>query len=146
MKRLFFLLALMASLVSFSSYATDKKVSAVVLQSFNNSFKNATEVDWTAGENFYKANFNLNGQFLTAFFDNDGTFMAVTRQISPVQLPINLQASLKKHQEGLWITSLFEVASERGTTYYITLEDADNRIVYKATSSTWSVYQKQSKS
>jgi hypothetical protein len=146
MKRLFFILALMASLVSFSSYANDKKVSAVVLQSFNNSFKNATEVDWTAGENFYKAEFNLDGQYLTAFFGYDGKFMAVTKQISPVQLPINLQAALKKHQEGLWITSLFEVASETGTSYYITLEDADKRIIYKATSSTWSVYQKQFKS
>jgi hypothetical protein len=146
MKRLFFILALMASLVSFSSYANEKKVSAVVLNTFNNTFKNATEVDWTVGENFYKANFNLDGQYLTAFFSYDGEFMAATRQISPLQLPISLQAALKKHQQGLWITSLFEVASETGTTYYITLEDAENRIVYKATSSTWSVYQKQSKS
>ncbi|MBA2745243.1 MAG: hypothetical protein H0U44_03355, partial [Flavisolibacter sp.] len=113
---------------------------------FNHSFKQATEVEWSVGDHFYKANFVLNSQHLTAFFSGDGEFLAVTRNISPLQLPVNLQTSLKKQQEGLWITSLFEVASETGTTYYITLEDADVKLVYTSSHSSWNLYQRLAKS
>ena len=146
MKRIFFILTITFSLASLSSFASDIKVSPAALESFKYTFKNASEVNWTAGENFYKADFMQDGQYLTAFFDGDGTFLAVTKNITSTQLPVKLQTSLKKQQEGFWITNLIEVAKEYGTSYYVTLENADTRIILKASGNSWEVYQKVTKS
>ncbi len=145
MKRLVLILAMIASM-GISSFANETKIAPAALNYFNNSFKSAVQVEWFAGENYYKANFVQDGQYLTAFFDANGEFLAVSRHISALQLSVELQASLKKIQGEFWITGLFEVAEETGTTYYLTLENADSRLVYKSSGSTWSQYQKLSKS
>ena len=145
MKRLFFILAMAASLTGFSSFAADNTVSPAALESFRYTFKHASEVNWTAGENFYKAEFVQDGQYLTAFFDGDGSFLAVTKNITSTQLPVKLQTSLKKEQEGFWITNLMEVAKESGTSYYVTLESADSRIILKSSGSSWEEYRKVTK-
>ncbi len=146
MKRLLVTLTLLFSLVSLSSHASEEKVTSVVLNSFNSSFKNAAEVEWTVGQNFYKASFNFNGQYVNAFYRTNGEMIALTKNISSTQLPLGLQTSLKKASKDLWITELFEVANEEGTTYYVTLENADTKLVLKSSSTGWSSYQKQSKS
>jgi len=146
MKRFLITLTVLFSLISMSSFASDSKVDSRVLKSFQSSFKNATEVDWTVSSNFYKANFTLNGQYVAAYFDESGNMMAITRNISSTQLPISLQTNLKNNYEGFWITDLFEVANDEGTTYYVTVENADTRLILKSTSSDWATYQKQRKS
>lgn len=147
MKRLLVTLTIALSMVSFSSFASgEETVSAKALESFKTSFKSATEVTWSVSENFYKANFSLNGQYVSAYYDEQGKLMGLTRNISSLQLPIALQAELKKNYENYWITDLFEVANDDGTSYYITLETADTKIVLKSAGSDWTTYQKQRKS
>ena len=146
MKRIVITLTVLFSLVSLSSFAKEEKVNARVLESFQSSFKNATEVDWTVSENFYKADFSLNGQYVAAYYDDAGQLIALTRNISSTQLPISLQTSLKKDHEAYWISDLFEVANEQGTTYYVTLENADTKMVLKSSGTNWTTYQKQRKS
>jgi hypothetical protein len=146
MKRLTITLALAFSLISFSSFANDITVTPAALQSFKTSFKDAKEVNWTVSENLYKANFQMNGQYVTAFYNAEGDMIAMTRNISSLQLPLSLQTSLKNGYENFWISDLFEMADENGTSYYITVENGDNRIVLKSTSgSDWSTYKKQRK-
>jgi hypothetical protein len=146
MKRIVITLTVLFSLVSFSSFANEVKVNSKVLESFNSYFKNATEVDWTVSQNFYKADFSLNGQYVAAYYDEAGQLVAITRNISSTQLPISLQANLKKGHEGFWISDLFEVANEQGTSYYVTLENADTKLVLKSSGSSWTGFQKQRKS
>lgn len=148
MKRLLFTMALALSMISLSSFASDDTVvSENVIRSFNSSFKSATEVNWTVSDNFYKASFTLNGQFVAAYYDANGDMIAMTRNISSTQLPIALQASLKKSYDGYWISDLFELANEEGTNYYITLENADSKLVLKSTSDAeWTNFRKQRKS
>lgn len=145
MKRILITLTVLLS-ITMSSFANEGKVNSRVLQSFETSFKNAVEVTWTVDENFCKADFSLNGQYVTAYYDEAGQMIAITRNISSTQLPISLQASLKKDHDDLWISDLFEVANELGTTYYVTLENADTKLVLKSSGSGWSTYQKQKKS
>jgi post-segregation antitoxin (ccd killing protein) len=143
-----FLLTLTA-LLSFGSQkanAQDIKVSAAVVNSFNTSFKNASDVQWKDGGTFYKADFSLNGQYVTAFYDSNANLMAVTKNISPVQLPVTLQASLKKSYEDYWISELFEISDENGTSYYATVEDGDTKTTLKSVGSTWTTFKKQRKS
>jgi hypothetical protein len=148
MKRILFTMTLMLSLISMSSFANDnsEKVNGAVLASFKSNFRNATEVSWSVSQQYVKASFALNGQYVTAFYDNGGELIALTRHISSTQLPITLQAGLRKQYGDYWISELFEVANEEGTSYYVTLETADTRLVLKSEGTDWTSFQKQRKS
>jgi hypothetical protein len=145
MKRLLVTLTIALSFISLSSFANDE-VSPSAVKSFNNSFKNATEVKWTVTDNYFKADFALNGQYVSAFYDTEGQMIALTRNISSLQLPIALQAELKLGYDAYWISDVFEVANETGTSYYITLETADTQLVLKSEGDSWSNFKKQRKS
>ena len=149
MKLLLIALTTIASFFVTNVKASDDNtnVSTVVLKSFERSFKQASNINWTISENLYKADFSLNNQQIAAYFDAEGELIAVTRNILSQQLPIMLQANLKTDYKEFWISELFEVANEGGTTYYVTLEDSNNKIVLKsASNSDWTNYKKIRKS
>ena len=148
MKRLVLTLAIaFITASSFASDHNDKDVAPAALKSFQTNFKTATEVYWSVSENVYKANFSLNGQQASAYYDATGFLIALTRNISSTQLPITLQASLKNNYDCYWISDLVEMANEDGTSYYITLETADTRLVLKSNgTANWSTYKKVRKS
>jgi hypothetical protein len=147
MKPLFILMILASSFFATTSSAADI-ISAKALKSFETTFTNAKEAAWTISESYYKVQFILNEQTLTAFYREDGKLLAVTRNISSLQLPIILQTELKKKYSNYWITELFEKSNDNGAEYYITIEDAVNKTVLKsfAGSGSWVVYQKSRKS
>lgn len=148
MKFLLATLMTVFSLVSTKSHASDEvNVSAAVISSFKSSFKNASEVAWKMSSNFYKADFSLNGQYVAAYYDATANLIAVTRNINSFQLPISLQSKLKASYETYWISDLFELSDDNGTTYYVTVENGDSKITLKSNgTSNWSTYQKQRKS
>ena len=145
MKPLFILMLALSSL-SLTSNATDI-VSSKALKSFQTTFTQATEAEWTVTENYYKVQFLLNGQTISAFYNEEGKLISVTRNISSLQLPIILQTELKKDYSNYWITDLFEMSSDYGAEYYLTVEDADNKTILKSSvgSNTWTTYLKLKK-
>lgn len=145
MKRLLVTLTIALSFISLSSFANGE-VSPRAIKSFNSSFKSATEVKWTVNDNYFKADFALNGQYVSAYYDEEGNMKALTRNISSLQLPIALQADLKKNYDSYWISDVLEVANEDGTSYYITLETADTQLILKSNSGSWNTFKKQRKS
>ena len=142
MKPLFILMLALSSF-SLTSNATDV-VSAKALKSFQTTFTQATEAEWTVTENYYKVQFLLNGQTINAFYNEEGKLISVARNISSLQLPIILQTELKKEYNNYWITDLFEMSNDYGAEYYLTLEDADNKTILKSSvgSNSWTVYLK----
>lgn len=145
MKRLFLILTVSITLLTAAS-ATDPGVTKPVLESFNSTFKNATDVSWTAVDNLYKVNFIMNEQHASAYYDQNGKMVALTRNISPRNLPFTLQMSLKKEYSSFWITNLFEFTNEAGTYFMVTIENADSRIVLKSSlESDWDLYKKSGK-
>jgi hypothetical protein len=144
MKKIITVLALTIS--SLAVFAGEENVNTKVLNAFGREFAGATDVKWTTNETFYKASFVYNGQHVYAFYQLDGELMAMTRNITSLDLPISLQTSLKKGHEGYWISDLFEISNNEGTHYYITLENANSRIVMKSNSGgNWNVYRKSAK-
>lgn len=144
MKPLFIALALLASVFTKTSFAADPDVAPVVLKSFETQFVQAKEVTWSYTSGLYKAVFFLNNQQVVAYYDGDGLMVAVTRNITSLQLPLALQVSLKNEcAENQWIADLFEVTSENGVEYFATLQTADTKEVLKASPTTgWFIYQK----
>lgn len=123
-----------------------EEVNPKALASFKNEFASAKEVTWTVTAEYFKAEFTFNGQYVHAFYNADGELMGLTRNITSLELPMNLQASLKKSYEDFWISDLFEITKSNNTGYYITLENADSKVVLKATAGEdWSVYKKVKK-
>lgn len=153
MKPLFIILTIAATAFSSASNANstnpkpiEPRVAPSVIKSFENTFTSVQEVDWTVSNNFYKVEFAMSGQYVTAFYATDGSLLGVTRNISSLQLPISLQADLKKNYQDYWITDLFEVSNDEGTNYYVTLENSDTKIILKGSAaSSWNTYQKSRK-
>jgi hypothetical protein len=140
------MLLLAIVITTLSSFAGEM-VNEKVLTSFNSDFKTAKEVIWAAGDDYYKATFKYNEKFVFAYYTTDGILLAITRYLSPADLPMNLQKKLQKDYCEYWISDLFEVSKEAGTFYYITLENADTKVILKAENgSDWAVYQKTKKS
>ena len=146
MKKIMMMLALVLTIGTSFAFTGEEAINKQALNAFKKEFAGATEAAWTVGDNYYKVTFSLNDQKLFAYYNMQGNFMAVTRNISSLQLPLNLQTSLKKSFNNYWISDLFEVANTDGTNYYVTLETADTKIILKSTDgSDWSIYQKSKK-
>ncbi len=145
MKKIIIMLAI--TVCTLSAFAGEGKVSQKVLDAFKTEFSTATNVTWDVGDNYYKATFNYNEKFVFAFFDEDGEVLGVTRYIMQENLPIKLQTDLNKYYDQYWISDLLEVNKDNTTSYYITLENADTKLVLKSSGgSNWSVYDKERKS
>jgi hypothetical protein len=113
---------------------------------FKKDFATASNIRWEQKNNFLKATFSLNGQILTAYYFSNGDLQAVVRNITSDQLPINLLSSLRKDYSEYWITDLFEMSSNGMTTYYVSIENSDKKIVLKSDDlSSWDVYSKEKK-
>ena len=147
MKKTFLSIALILAVGIGSTFANDNDgISKSVKTSFSKDFKSATNVQWQQKSKFDKATFSLNDQTMFAYYDPTGMLLAVSRNITSENLPIKLQADLKNTYANYWISDLFENAAHDATTYYITLENADQKLILHSTdSSEWSVYKTISK-
>jgi hypothetical protein len=145
MKKIIVTLAIAIS--SLSAFAGEESIAPKVLDAFKNEFISAKEVEWTAGADYYKATFTYNDRHVFAFYNADGELLALTRNISSSDLPLNLQSDLKKENyTTYWISDLFEAAKDGITEYYVTLENAGTKIVLKSTNgSEWNTYKKTRK-
>src|SRR5690349_3833363 len=140
------LMTLAIAISSIVAFAGEENVSKDVLNSFNKEFNGAKEVKWSTGSDFYKAVFILNDQYITAFYNREGEFLGMTRNISSLNLPMKLQSKIRSEYAEYWITDLFELSDNDGTHYYITVEDADSKVLLKSIDNAdWNIYKKMSK-
>ncbi len=124
----------------------DNVVTQQARDAFKKDFATASDIRWEQKSNFLKATFSLNGQILTAYYFSNGDLQAVVRNITSDQLPINLLTGLRKDYSEYWITDLFEMSSNGMTTYYVSLENSDKKIVLKSDDlSSWEIYSKEKK-
>jgi len=140
------LMTLAIAISSLIAFAGEDNVSKDVLSAFNKEFNGAKEVRWTTGSDFYKAIFVLNDQYITAFYKKEGEFLGMTRNISSLNLPLKLQAKIRSDYAEFWISDLFELSDNDGTHYYITVENADSKVLLKSSDNTeWNIFKKMSK-
>ena len=131
-------------LVAFTnSFAADVKVSPSVLRTFQTTFSNASEVQWTTVDVLYRAEFIVEGEKAIAFFSmENGSLVATSRYITVQDLPGVLRSSLKARAADASIVEVFEVHSNGAVNYYATIKQDDKKIVVKADSTNWNVYKK----
>ena len=136
------LLAIALSLVLFAStsFAGDKPTDKKVAETFTRFFASAQSISWNQTTNYTQANFLMNGQFLSAYFALNARMLGVSRNLTSLELPLMLIADLKKNYDGFWITELFEYVTPDSDAYYVTLENADKKLILKSNSGKFSVY------
>lgn len=128
---------------STKSIAQSSFLSKAVITSFATQFQKASDVSWKITDNFNKATFRLNYQYMDAFFSNDGTLIAMSHNILSSELPIQLQLGIMKNYPGTWISDLFEYVVDGNSSYYITLENKDEKFILESTdNSDWHLYKR----
>ena len=141
-----FFLTIMAALVLMTSVFGKEEVTSEVLKAFNEKFIGAKEVTWTSSNNHYKATFTYYGTHMVAWYETNGSFISVTRSMSSTELPLYLRNSIKTNYSGYWISDVVEESNKQGFTYYITLENADQKLVLiSKKGNNWQIHQKHDK-
>jgi len=133
-----FALALLMSLCSFAK--ADDSARGEIKTSFKKNFQNAQIINTEVRKGFTKLTFRMNEVVMFAYYSENGELLAVTRNILSSQLPVSLLMSLKEDYNGYWITELFELSGDGGDSYYVSLENADSKIVLRSNGEYWEEY------
>lgn len=133
-------------IIMFNTSFANYTVNETVLNTFSQQFVNASEVNWSKTAGYYKASFTWNGQFITAFYEENGTPVSVSRNILKIDLPLFLQTNLLENYADFWIIDLFEYTTPDNTKFYLTVENGDKRIILESNDNNyWTVFKKSSK-
>ena len=135
MKKFLVLAVLFASVCSYSVKASEEdKVIPGVEKSFKKEFAGATYVKWEVLENreIFQANFIYNNERLSAFFDNDGSLLAVGRFILPSNMPLLVNKTMDKRFGGYEVKEVLEMVRGNETSYLVTLENEKARLIVNA--------------
>ena len=135
MKKYFVLAVLFVSVCSFSVKAAGgEKVSPIVSESFQREFSGASHVKWEMVKDnaIYEARFIFNNERLNAYFDEDGSLIAVGRFISGANMPLLVSKSLAKKYEGYQVLEVIEYVQGNETSYLVTLENEKNKLIVNA--------------
>jgi hypothetical protein len=115
-------------------------LSAEISSSFNKEFTNAQNVNWQNKEQQSIASFTWNNQILHAYYSEDGQLNLLMHNIVSDNLPVMLLGQLKNNYNGYWISDLYEAVTNGHSSYYATIENADQKMALKSESSkTWDV-------
>ena len=136
---LFIALALVLC-TTYSFAAPTDNANAEVRASFQKDFRDARLMTTEVHKDFTKLTFSMNDEILYAFYTQDGSLLAVTRNITSSQLPVNLLLNLQKQMNNRWITELFEFNSDEQHCYYVSLQNADGVVNLRSNGQNWEVF------
>ena len=143
MKKTILTLAVVAITLGSTAFAGEINVDKRVRRAFEKEFAGAVDVKWSTCEDYIKVDFSLNDVVLIACYNAEGEKLAVIRNIQFSILPLVLQFDQKKHFPDYWVSQLFELVNEGGTHYYLTLENANQKIqLVSHGSSEWELVRK----
>lgn len=147
MKKIILIASFALLFITGSAFANPvkKEVPTNVQESFTRHFAQASAISWEETTAWYKASFQMNGQYLTAYFNPNGRPIAVSRNLTTHQLPLNLQGHLQDYMRQYWVSDLFELVTGPESQYYITLENADETLILVNDGGSWTTYKRINK-
>ena len=111
-------------------------VNEKVLKSFNETFKQAKDVEWfvSPGMDTYLAYFKKDDIDYRITYDKDGRFLYSIRYYKEDNLPMYILFKLRDKYKGRSIYGVTEVINDGGIYYNIVMEDKANWWIVKITS------------
>lgn len=121
MKTILLSASLVFSLLAGASGTKEKNAASYrAIQSFKTEFGQVEDVKWSSAmNNMTKADFILDDEPVTAFFDEAGEFVASTRAVAFETLPKALRTSFNAKMPGAKILTLFEVSSQQERVWFL---------------------------
>ena len=121
-------------------------VSKKVENSFHKEYGEVKNASWEISKNYYKVTFTNVDHVIHVYYNEEGAKLATIRNIKTSQLPLKLQEGIRKYYQNSWVTDLFEFSSDNGSGYFITFENAEQKMVLKSVDSgSWELYSKEEK-
>ncbi|HVU54030.1 MAG TPA: hypothetical protein VHD83_03205 [Puia sp.] len=138
------IIALMVITIATSAFAGDNTLNFKGAESFRRSFPQASEVSYSVKQEFTEVNFTWHNLKLQAFFDRQGNYIGLSREISAKDLPLSYVMNINQEYKGFDITEAIEFDhAENGLSYYVTVVKEDRKYVLNvATDGSISVFKK----
>ena len=115
-------------------------IPAYVVKELETEFKDVTNLQWKTVDQFYKATFITDGRQLEAFYTIDGTLAALSRRLTVDQLPLTLIKQLKEKTLNYGVSDLFELLTDKGTEYFLTISNEKESRKFRSEGSSWTRY------
>jgi len=137
------LAAVLITTGAFAQKIQEKDVPAAVVTAFKTKFPTTTKTNWEKeNTNEFEAEFKLNGEEVSANFDNTGKWLETETEIKTAALPAAVQATLNKDFAGYKIEeaakiesakdgNVFEAEIEKGEESYDVLFTPDGKVLSK---------------
>jgi hypothetical protein len=133
MKKLKTIVAVVAMLLTVTSFATGIKEAAInekVKASFKKGFSAATNISWEKKNDVYFADFTLNDHSVEAAFNENGDLIALSNSIDANQMPLAINVAISNDYSGYEVvTKVKEITYEFQTYYYMTI--SNNKQLFK---------------
>ncbi len=146
MKKLF-IAALIVVAAGTSAFAKDvTKLNYRVRTNFEAKFAGATNVSWSAKENYFKAVFTLSDETVEAFFATEGDLIGYSRQVDFQKLPLSSIQRIKKDYASYKVAETIEFDQDGERSYFVSLQDgAKKKILQVSLYGAVSVYEGEKK-
>ena len=130
MKKLF-ISALLTITVVVSSFAAGNEVSYAAQNNFKSQFKRISDVTWSAGANYTKATFVLNGVRTEALFSEAGDFIGTNQAVDLQELPVNAKRTFAKKYNGYTVKEAIRFEGVEESAYFISAENEKGSVILK---------------
>ncbi|MGZ3763930.1 MAG: hypothetical protein ACXVB0_17255 [Mucilaginibacter sp.] len=158
MKKLF-ITAAIATMFSASVFADGTKktntavnVSYTVLNQFSADFADAKNVTWTVNKNFQKADFVNEGVKMTAFYNLQGDFVALTTDVDAKAIPAKAKKEIAEKYKGYAVNEVIVLQSNTElnpdadeTAYFVDLKNDTKEVLVRITPTAHIEFYKQVK-
>ncbi len=109
-----------------------EEIDQKVTSHFSDVFKNATGITWLVTDLYTEASFEWMNQKMEAFYDNNGDYFGVSREISAGSLPAEALKTINKKYDGNVVTQAIEFDdAQNKPNYYVLLKNPRSSIILK---------------
>ena len=116
--------------------SVNAKVSYIVLKRFSKDYTNAKDVKWSVDEKFQKADFIKNNIKMTAFYNRQNQFVALSMVIDAKMIPVNTQKEIAEQYPNCIVNEVFVVQYNTEVnpdvdeaTYFVDLKNDSQEII-----------------
>ena len=137
MRQLIIAFTLIASVYTTKSFAAEKNISPIVMETFHHSFKDAKNVTWEETNGLIRVNFMSEGKESYAYYTNEGELMVVAKQVSITELPNGLQTDLKNKYSDYTVINVYSLESDDHNEFCVVLSKDNKTLTLQGSYKKW---------